>query len=421
SIRNIFEDSTGRIWVATVRHGVFVMAADGSAARAIQEVTAEGRRLQTEGVNTIAEVNPGEVWIGTYSQGIVTINMTTFRTRRILHDAAVPSSLPDDDVWALFRDRSGITWVASGRGLSRYMPQQAAITTIFGVTGRKSGISEDALLGIQPMPSGDVWLGFSRSGVAIFNSLGVRSGYLQPDPLRTETALPQKYVWDFALGAHGEVFTATAQGLYLSDSAGVHITKLYVPGHDPNSHIVSLLLDKDTLWVGGKDGLWHFNPYSLHKSGLVSPTVAPLTDKRVRALVLDHDGSLWIGTENGLNRLDTSSKQIEQILPETANPSALSAGYIATLLIDNRGRLWVGTSGGGINILTGRDAKGRPQFHRIGLEDGLPDINVDKLIADTNGRIWASTDDGTAMIDPTTFAVQSLGRADGQPIANYWV
>jgi hypothetical protein len=78
------------------------------------------------------------------------------------------------------------------------------------------------------------------------------------------------------------------------------------------------------------------------------------------------DGALWVGTRNGLNRLDPDSGKVEQI---KANPQAdaLSEAIISSLAIDRRGRLWVGTHGGGICVMTGRDALGEPVFERIGI------------------------------------------------------
>jgi diguanylate cyclase (GGDEF)-like protein len=98
----------------------------------------------------------------------------------------------------------------------------------------------------------------------------------------------------------------------------------------------------------------------------------------------------------------------------------LRAGYISTLLTDRRGRLWVGSLGGGISVLDSRDRNGKPHFIRLGASQGLASESVDKLLEDARGQIWASTDDGLAVIDPNTFSIRSLRRAEGVPIANHW-
>ena len=53
-------------------------------------------------------------------------------------------------------------------------------------------------------------------------------------------------------------------------------------------------------------------------------------------------------------------------------------------------------------MLERRDANGRWHFRRFGLREGLPHLGVDKLLEDRFGNIWASTDDGIAVIDGQT-------------------
>jgi diguanylate cyclase (GGDEF)-like protein len=51
----------------------------------------------------------------------------------------------------------------------------------------------------------------------------------------------------------------------------------------------------------------------------------------------------------------------------------------------------------------------------------LANDGIDKLLLDQQGRIWASTDDGLAVIDPKSYAVRTLRRAEGIAISSYWV
>ena len=73
----------------------------------------------------------------------------------------------------------------------------------------------------------------------------------------------------------------------------------------------------------------------------------------------------------------------------------------------------IGTTSGGINILESRDAHGAPRFRRLGLADGLPSAAVTTLAVGRDGRIWAATADGMAVIDPGTLRARALNRPDG--------
>jgi diguanylate cyclase (GGDEF)-like protein len=413
SVRTVYRDSQGRIWVGTRRHGVYLVDKKTGVA---SPVTGPGAGdLRAEGINTVVEVRPGEIWLGTFSHGIVAIDTASMHMRRIAHDPAVANSLLYDQVWALHRDAAGLIWVATGEGLSRYAPEQGAFSVLPGNTGHAADMSETGALSMAEMPDGRIWMGLLRKGVDIVDPVRGRVKTVAADAHHPETALPQNYVWSFA-PVGSDVFIATAQGLYRSDLAGRTVRRLHIPGRDPSTFTVGLMRDGDALWVAGYDGVWRIDP--------ARPAVKPvhfggLTDDRARVFAKTPDGALWIGTENGLNRLAPDG-QVERILPDKSG-RGLSSGYITTLLVDGQGRLWAGTSGGGIVILTGRDARGLPVFRHIGAPEGLPDPNVDKLQADAKGRIWAATDSGLAVIDPDTLSVHAIGRESGLSILNFWV
>jgi ligand-binding sensor domain-containing protein len=264
-------------------------------------------------------------------------------------------------------------------------------------------------------------LGLGSNGIDVIDPNGARVAALRPDAQRPETALPKDYINAFAAADGSDVYVGTELGLYRVDRAAHAAVRVTIPQRDPTAQVWALLLDDNVLWVGGFDGLW-----ALTLGGGKSPLnhaeqVSGLTDQRITVIARGEGGSLWVGTKNGLNRLDLKTRSIERIFPEPANIAALAAGYITSLLTDVRGRLWIATFGGGVNILESRDAHGKLQFRRIGTVQGLNNDNVNKLLEDSKHNIWASTDDGLALIDERMFAIRSFRRAEGLPISGYWV
>jgi diguanylate cyclase (GGDEF)-like protein len=218
----------------------------------------------------------------------------------------------------------------------------------------------------------------------------------------------------------GDVYVGTVRGLYRVDGAARAASLVTLPQRDPHAWVNALLLDDGVLWVAGySDGLWGGTP------GSAAPLFGPaesarLNDRGVTSLVRGPGRDLWIGTMNGLDRLDLDSRAIERIEPDPASPAGFPARFVSSMLIDRQGRLWAGTYGGGIAVMTGRAADGRPQFRRLGPADGLPHLNIDKLLLDGQGRVWAGTDDGLAVINPATFAIRALHRAEGSPLGDYF-
>jgi diguanylate cyclase (GGDEF)-like protein len=112
------------------------------------------------------------------------------------------------------------------------------------------------------------------------------------------------------------------------------------------------------------------------------------------------------------------SAVISRYLPAPAAQRGLAAGFVTSLHWDRHRRLWVGTLGGGLDLLPMDDPKA-PTI-RLGMARGLPDYNVNTLLEDAQRRVWVSTDNGLAVIDPETLAVRAMRRADGVAFATYW-
>ncbi|HVO48481.1 MAG TPA: two-component regulator propeller domain-containing protein [Steroidobacteraceae bacterium] len=419
---SFLEDSAGRIWVGTLRQGAYVIESRNAPAKLVEELDTAHAALQNEGVSAIVETVPGQIWIGTFGRGIVAIDTATGHSRRIRHDAVLPASLPDDSIQAMFKDRAGTIWICTDRSVSRYDAAQSAVLTVFGASSRTDSISESNVNAVQPMPDGRVWLGLDSLGVDIIDPTVGRVAELRPDPSRPESALPRDYINAFAAAPNGDVYVGSEQGLYRVDRLVRGATRIPIPQRDAGAQVWALLLDGNVLWVGGFDGLWSLN-LAQDRARIVThaETASGLTDQRITVIERGEGDALWVGTKNGLNRIDLASHHIEKILPDPTNPSALAAGYITSLLTDSHGRLWVATFGGGVNVLEARDAAGRPHFRRIGITQGLNNENSNKLLEDRQRTIWVSTDDGLATIDERTFAVRTIRRAEGLPITSYWV
>jgi diguanylate cyclase (GGDEF)-like protein len=423
----LMQDAAGRVWVGSLHHGVFVLPGrDGAAATAVHELaTADGQDLLLNSqIAGLAEVQPGEMWIATLGQGIVSVDFERGETRRIRHVPAWPMSLADNALRALHRDHAGLIWVASNQGLSRYDPQQTAVLTRFGASpdgsdAMDASFNSTEISWIQPMPDGRLWLGTHKSGIDILDASGARVAALKPDPARPETALPQDIVLAMARLPDGSVFIGTKRGLYRTDNEGRRVTRIALAGRDPAASVWALLAEGQRLWVGGQsDGLWQLDLASGRSARV--PLAAPgLSDQRVIVLAPGPQrGSLWVGTRHGLNRVDVSTGAVTQLLPGPAASGGLSAGFITALLTDAEQRLWVGSYGGGIDILP---APGKAAgLIRIGVAQGLPDGTVNALLTDLQGQVWASTDVGLARIDPQKFGIRALRRAEGVMFPTYW-
>jgi len=421
AVARLAQDSAGRVWVGTQGNGAFVIEADKAAApHAVRESGAVSA-LQSDRVMAMVEARPGEMWLGIDGGGIVAVDIEHGSTRRIRHHPGLASSLNDDDVLSLYRDRSGLVWVGTSSALSQFDPQQTAVVSVLGAAGRPRGISHANVAAVLAQPGGHIWLGLGDGGIDIIDPVLGRVGQLRPDPAQPFSALPKGRVLALARGRGGEVYIGTQQGLYRSDAAGKHVVRLQVPGRAASAATWALCFDAGVLWIGGLDGLWGLDLRSAGQPRLLRhEAAAGLGDARVTAIARGAGDSLWIGTRVGLAHLDTASGVLDRVPTDAADDSRLPGTYLSSILVDARGRLWVSSFGSGVQLLQRRDADGRLWFKRLGLREGLPHTGVNMLLEDTQGDIWASTDDGLAVIAGNDLTIRGLQRPQGVGIQSYW-
>ncbi|MES2163172.1 MAG: response regulator [Pseudomonadota bacterium] len=415
TVLSLGENSLGQIAFGTLKSGVGLVDAGADQGRilAIPGV----KEMQGNMVLAVIETTPGTWWASTYGGGLV--EYRNGKGHRILHQPAVALSLSNDRTAALLRDRSGMIWVCTERGVDMFDPHNESVDSVFGA----EGAPEAAVSSLMTDSQQQVWIALADQGIDIVRPDGARRAALRPDPAHPDTALPNRMVLSMTEAGPGDAWIGTQLGLYRTHGQAHSVRRVPLPQDSPYPRIGTILRRKGELWLGTFEGLLRYDPAAgtVRRYVQGAADAGGLTDNRIHTVVAGADGALWIGTRNGLNRLDPESGKVEQIRADPGKPNALSEAVISTLVLDTRGRLWVGTYGGGICVMTGRDVQGAPQFERVGTAAGLASGTIMSLQSDTVGRVWAATADSIAVIDAATLKARALTRADGLAFRTFFI
>ena len=129
-----------------------------------------------------------------------------------------------------------------------------------------------------------------------------------------------------------------------------------------------------------------------------------MTSGDTNAFVVDENGFLWIGTDNGINRYDGYAFKRYQHDPN--DPNSLYDTTVNDLFIGDDGIMWVATFSG-----IERFDPATEQFRRIGQTDSsnglLPNAEYSEIAIDTTGAVWVGSNEGLFRIDPETEAVRA--------------
>ncbi len=128
--------------------------------------------------------------------------------------------------------------------------------------------------------------------------------------------------------------------------------------------VVSILQEEDgTSWIGMlKNGLRKM------KNGKVTAYLDGDNQYRssVYCIKKSPDGTVWIGTDNGLGRYDKEKDTFQWF---TRN-EGLSSSSVMNIQFDEKGNIWTGTFSGGVNYYDGK------QFTNYSVKEGLTSLNV---------------------------------------------
>lgn len=140
-----------------------------------------------------------------------------------------------------------------------------------------------------------------------------------------------------------------------------------------------------------------------------------LSQGSANALLQDHTGFIWIGTQDGLNRFDgVSFKPFKNIRDDT---TSLSDDYIRSLALNLDGRIWVGTERGGLNLFDPRTGRSeRYPLEELGpwqastgpSGEGHAGRTVQAMALLEDRTLLLSTDAGLAQFLPSTGQVFAI-------------
>ena len=250
---------------------------------------------------------------------------------------------------------------------------------------------------------------------------------LQPQPL------PEEYIIDrfdqskellgnnivnIAQDSAGFLWIASNGGLNRFDGS-TFTPFTFIPGNSSGllrRGVESVYVDREgTLWVGshhGGGGLSKFNPSSetfTHLSHPDDPT--RLFQDSVKVMLEDHLGMFWVGTNNGLARLDRATETFTYYKHNPDDPTSLSHDVVRVIYEDSDGTLWIGTGGpaispdgvGGLNRLNRDTGTFIRYLHDPDNPASLRNNKVQTILEDSRGTFWVGTEgDGLHIMDRET-------------------
>jgi PAS domain S-box-containing protein len=363
------------------------------------------------GVMAMLEDRDGTLWFATLGSGLLKFDRKAQKFIRYRHDPGNPDSLAQDDVATLFQDREGNIWA----GLHMMAPTRfAARPPLFekfkNEPGNPNSIRGTMVNTIYEDRQGLLWIGSIDSLNRVDRSTGQYTFYQPEGP--GISPRPTSIVED----QDGLLWIGTGGlGVTRYDPKTGTFKKFRHSATEPFSlssdNVTRLLIDHTgTLWVATFDGLNRFDPAT-------SRFTAYKPDKKSAAQIdlnieEDPQGALWIGTHSsGLERFDRATERFTASYQHNANdPLSLSNNRVNSVHFDHAGTMWVGTQNG-LDRFDPRTGGFRSYYE----QDGLSGNVVSCILEDDRGALWLSTNNGLSLFDISKQTFRNYSTADGLP------
>jgi len=328
-----------------------------------------------------------------------------------------------DSIGCIFQGSRDFLWFCTAEGLSRFDGYEFTTYTtadglpsnwVFDFLATRRGVywvatTRGLCRVVEPedSPHGPNWSHPSSSAAARFVKYG------SPNLSQTVTALAE--------GPDGKVWCGTSHRLlYRMDGNPLNPVATPVDLHSElasagSDYATALVVDHEgAVWMGTLSGLYRYAPGGRAEHYTVRDG---LPENVIHSLFVDSDGRLWIGTGRGLCRTVPRPSEGQSLIERVyTTRDGLQEDWINDILRSADGTLWVGTSRGLAEFAP--DSKpGTPKFRDHTAEIGAGSIGVDALAEDREGNLWLGTG-GRGAIKMVRNGFSTYGEADGLPSAD---
>lgn len=300
-------------------------------------------------------------------------------------------SIQDSNVISMYEDSDGNVWLGTfHNGISLWHSRTHYVSQ-FLPSGKENWMKGNLVRTIAGDHRGNVWVGTEDGYLNVFHIAEERITTLD-----RSSGLPEGLNYHGMVRVRNMMWIATFNaGVFVVDTDRLKMVRHYDVGN--NSCGCIRRTRSGDIYVGGNQGLFLYDSAS---DSFVRTDVAD--GKWVHSLYEDSQGSLWVGTY-GDGLFKVQGDVVGQINADTPN-IGLPSDYIVSMTEDSDGVLWVATEGGGLCCTP---TYGKPVFRSFGRKEGLPSNVACAIAEDDRNMLWVSTTKGLVEFDPVSMKVRN--------------
>ena len=287
-------------------------------------------------INDIYVDEEERIWLANYPTGITIRNNRYESYDLIKHSLGNKRSLVNDQVHDVIEDSDGDLWFATSNGISFYQTKTKEWRSFFSSFDSVPDDENHIFLALCEVSPGVIWAGGFMSGICkIKKKEGFKISYLSPAVMAG--IRPDQYIFDIKKDSCGDIWSGGYYHLKRINPETKSV-RLY-----PGVSSITTIQEKDArhMWIGTRMGLYQLE----RQTGVYQYIDLPIESPYICALYQKEDSILYIGTRGaGLLVYDIHKKKF--IHQYRSDNCALISDNIYTILPRHDGSLLMGTENG---------------------------------------------------------------------------
>ncbi len=372
--------------------------------------------MPSEFVQSVLEDNRGRLWIGS-AAGLV-VRQSGGRTCLLTRQLGRTDTLSANDVLSLYQDRSGVIWVGTyAGGLNNWNTQSGQFRQYLSLADLPRSARSNTVSAVLRDRERRLWLGTTDSGLFRLEADRVIPIALMP-PAHQLNATERQIASLLASGSipinqlledqRGRLWAGSfGAGLFLLEGERP-VRRFDSATNDAISLSSSFVLTvyedhQGEIWVGTENGFDQLmeaadGNISFRRFGAQLPVAFQAIDTEINSIIEDYDGVLWLGGLGGLIRLDRDRETMTLYQHDERDANSLSGNSVTALRLAPDGDIWVATTDGLSRLH--RKLGGDYEITRFTVSDGIPPGAVYGMLPGEDGELWLSSSSGLVRFQP---------------------
>ncbi|MGB7395474.1 MAG: two-component regulator propeller domain-containing protein, partial [Pricia sp.] len=327
-----------------------------------------------------------------------------------------------NSVWSLFNDRRERIWIGyynEGVGINdRSYDKFSDIESLPSVS---NSLQSGSVTGITKDGRGRFWIGMNGGGVDVYNPKNQGFVHLSDTENPIASGLTALDVQTVFMDSKDNFWVGTwNSGIFYLERDGKTFKNFNIGTTDgaiKSNRILSFAEDdQGVIWIGTfLNGLHSYHPETREFKFYDTPpfTAHEIIYADIRKVLVDSEGSLWLGTTRGLFKIERNGRTDFKVLPMTEamyEPIGNGSGShsVLSLFEDGDGNFWIGTDGDGLC----KYDRQNDAFTWFGQGEGMEQETV-SAITESGKHLWFGGNKGLSKLDIESGSLVNFTKQDG--------